>query len=601
LEPIAEGQQCASAIILCNNGQAFYVPGLFTDFPDVNFFNQPMMVIIFTRKQAWHTWWGVLFLLCLSAQAFGQRYEAENASLAGGASKQACASCSGGFYVAQADGSLAFHVTLPQEGFYNIYLRGASTGGNKINRLEVDGNSLDFPLSQSQYTTLTLAGAHKLAAGAHQVKITKSWGWINIDYLEFEAVAAADRFPLSQRLVTPNPTPEARALFDFLLDNYGDKIISGVMTLHSRDDSDWLKENTGKEPALLGIDLMHSGRGYTWYDNQTPVRDAGNWYKRNGIPALMWHWRDPSRRTEEFYTKNAAKPAGSDFDISKVSDVHSAEYKAMLADIDYAAGLLLELQAQQVPVIWRPLHEAAGGWFWWGAKGGAPLKALWILMYDRMVNHHGLRNLIWVWTREPDDEAWYPGDAYVDIIGRDLYRDGDHGSQTLEFSFLSSRYNGRKMVALSETGSFPDVDNLVQDGAAWSWYMPWYGAFTRDSRYNTLDLWKKMFAHSYVITLDEMPALKTYIRQDPVKLPAGINQAKTGPPGFTAYPLHIEDQVKISSPARMTAIVIYDAQGKQVKRQAAGGRTALVSFAGHAPGIYFIQVDQRGLVRVVKK
>jgi mannan endo-1,4-beta-mannosidase len=38
--------------------------------------------------------------------------------------------------------------------------------------------------------------------------------------------------------------------------------------------------------------------------------------------------------------------------------------------------------------------------------------------------------------------------------------------------------------------------------------MPWYGDFTRNSTNNSLDLWKKMFASSYVITLDEMPSLK---------------------------------------------------------------------------------------------
>ena len=76
----------------------------------------------------------------------------------------------------------------------------------------------------------------------------------------------------------------------------------------------------------------------------------------------------------------------------------------MIKDIDYTAGLLKKLQDNKVPVIWRPLHEAAGGWFWWGAQGAAPCKKLWQVMFDRMVNHHGLHNLIWVWTREPNDD-----------------------------------------------------------------------------------------------------------------------------------------------------------------------------------------------------
>jgi mannan endo-1,4-beta-mannosidase len=247
---------------------------------------------------------------------------------------------------------------------------------------------------------------------------------------------------------------------------------------------------------------MHSGRGYTWYDSEEPIKDAKTYWDRKGIPVFVWHWRDPLRTTEEFYTNKTS------FDVSKINDPSSTEYKAMLADIDYVSGLLKKLQDQNVPVIWRPLHEAAGGWFWWGAKGAAPCKKLYQVMYDRMVNHHGLKNLIWVWTREPNDNAWYPGDEYVDIVGRDIYKQGDHTSQIVEFNTMNALYGTKKMVTISECGSIPDVDNLVNDKAAWSWFMPWYGDFTRNSIHNSLDLWKKMFASDYVITLDEMPSLK---------------------------------------------------------------------------------------------
>ncbi|WP_347158403.1 glycosyl hydrolase [Pontibacter chitinilyticus] len=548
----------------------------------------------------------LLLILLIPAQVFAQKYEAENATLAEGAAKQACGTCSGGYYVAQSEGSLTFDVTLPEAGFYNIYIQVAAPGGDKVNTFEIGGNTLDFSVKKcDQYSMLQLVSAQKLPAGKLQAKITKSWGWINIDYITFEKVKDADRFKLNQTLVTPDPTKEAKALYNFLLDNYGDKIISGVMTLNSFDESNWLKEKTGKEPALLGIDFMHTGRGYTWYNDKTPINDAKTWYSRNGIPAMMWHWRDPSRTTEEFYTKNQSKPDGTSFDISKVSDPSSAEYKAMLADIDYTAGLLKELQDQHVPVIWRPLHEAAGGWFWWGAKGPEPLKALWHLMYDRMVNYHGLHNLIWVWTREPNDDAWYPGDAYVDIVGRDLYKDGDHSSQTLEFSDMNNRYGGKKMLTLSETGSFPDVENLVQDGAAWSWYMPWYGGYTEDSKYNALNLWKKMFASEYVITLDEMPDLSNYERQDTAttpSVPTGLWGSKAERPAFIVYPTVVTDNIVISGERPMAEVAVYDVQGKIVKQQKVSGTKGIISFAGLAAGVYMVKVDQkRAVVKVVKK
>jgi mannan endo-1,4-beta-mannosidase len=316
-------------------------------------------------------------------------------------------------------------------------------------------------------------------------------------------------YTINSSLVTPSPTYEANALYQFLRNNYGQKIISGVMTLNSMDGTNWLKQNTGKEPAIIGLDFMHSGRGYTWYDDKQPIKDAKAYWDRNGIPVIMWHWRDPSKATEEFYTKNSTDHQnGTTFDATKITDPNSPDYKAMIADIDYISGLLKELQTQKVPVIWRPLHEAAGGWFWWGAKGGDACKKLYQVMYDRMVNYHGLKNLIWVWTREPNDDAFYPGDEYVDIIGRDIYKTGDHTSQLSEWTALNALYGKKKMITLSECGSMPDVSNLTADKAAWSWFMPWYGDFTTSSTYNSLDLWKKMFASDYVITLDEMPSLK---------------------------------------------------------------------------------------------
>lgn len=310
------------------------------------------------------------------------------------------------------------------------------------------------------------------------------------------------RFNINTSLVTPNPTAEATALYGFLRNNYGRKILSGVMTLGSFDETGWLKTNTGREPAIVGLDFMHCNRGYTWYDNEQPIKDAKTYWDRNGIPVLVWHWRDPLRTTEEFYTNKTS------FDVSKIQDPSSNEYKAMISDIDFVSGLLKKLQDSKVPVIWRPLHEAAGAWFWWGAKGAVHCKKLYQVMYDRMVNHHGLKNLIWVWTREPNDDAWYPGDQYVDIVGRDLYKQGDHSSQVAEFNAMNALYGSKKIITLSECGSIPDVDNLVKDSAAWSWFMPWYGDFTRNSTHNSLDLWKKMFASEYVITLDEMPSLK---------------------------------------------------------------------------------------------
>lgn len=534
----------------------------------------------------------LLLSLMIAAGSFGQKFEAESATLSGGATKVASTTAPGGYYVAQGDGTLTFDLTLVEAASFNIYLQVASPNGIKANNLVVDGNSVTFNTAlNASYIHLKVISSLKLAAGVHKIQITKSWGWINIDYIELEKVDPSKRFNLNKTVVTPNPTDEVVKLYQFLLDNYGKKIISGTMTLGSMDEVKWLKTNTGKEPALVGVDFMHCARGYTWYNENEPMNDALIYYNRNGIPAVCWHWRDPSRKTESFYTKDTS------FDVSKIFDETSDEYKAMIKDIDYISGLLKKAQTNKVPIIWRPLHEAAGGWFWWGAKGAAPCKKLYQIMFDRMVNVNGLHNLIWVWTREPNDDAWYPGDEFVDMVGRDIYKTGDHTSQIQEFNDMNARYGTKKMVTISECGSIPDADNLVKDDAAWSYFMPWYGGYVEDPKNNSLDLWKKLFASDYVLTLDEMPNLRTYTTPS---INTGMN-INNGNKEFRVYPTYFDDQITIYTPESNQTISIYNQLGICLKSFKSANKTTVVSMNGYTSGLYLVKADGKEAVKVIKR
>lgn len=534
----------------------------------------------------------IFFLLtAFTISLFAQKFEAETATLSGGAEKQALANASGGYIVSMKEGNLTFDINLPEESTYNISIIAAAPFGQKTNLFSIDDKSVEFYLpNNSQYISLTVVKGLKLTAGKHQMKILKSWGWINIDYILFEKTDASQTFNISKELVTPEPGDHTKRLYQFLYDNYGEKIISGVMTGKSMDEVNWLKTKTGKEPALLGVDFMQCGRDYNWYTDEEPINDARNYYKRNGIPAFCWHWRDPSRKTEDFYTEKTG------FDVSKIFDENSLEYKAMIKDIDYISGLLKKLQDQGVPVLWRPLHEASGAWFWWGAKGAAPCKKLYQIMFDRMVNHHGLKNLIWVWTTQGNDMDWYPGDEYVDMIGRDIYANGDHGSQILEFNKINADYGGKKMVTLSECGSFPDADNLLKDGALWSYFMPWYGNFVRENEHNSLDLWKKMFAHDYVLTLDEMPDLKSYTT--PVE--TGISEGSAQEGFVKVFPTLVNNEINIVSKSILNKVEIYSVSGALLKSYCFNTNHAAISLTNIKAGIYLVKINEGKSIKIIK-
>ena len=450
------------------------------------------------------------------APAQGTKYEAENGTLTGSVSVQTTvAGFSGTGYagIFENDGDkAAVTFNLSAAGNYDLYIGYAGPYGDKKNILTINSNSIEASFPASPAFTETACGRVRLKEGSNTISITKSWGWFLLDYFRIEPDTKPDvSVLLPYKLSTQAPHRETRMLWSYLMDSFTHRIHSGAMSLNAKEEAEWLFAQTGRYPALTGLDFMNHTRNYSWYDKSVVVNEARNWYNRNGLVAICWHWRDPSRATEEFYT------SGTSFDISKITETTSAEYQAMLSDIDIIAGYLKQLNADKIPVLFRPLHEASGRWFWWGAKGPEPCKALWRLMFDRLVNYHGLKNLIWVWTTDaaPDNLEWYPGDEYVDILGADIYAaDGDFSSQLLTYDAIKEKFGGRKLVTLSENGPVPDPERLMADGAHWSWFMPWYGSFIRDGIKNPLSHWQKVMSHDYVVTLDEMPDLKNYPLSD---------------------------------------------------------------------------------------
>jgi len=461
---------------------------------------------------------------CITASAQGIKYEAETGSLTPLLSVQtSVAGFSGTGYVGifQNDGdAVSVTFTLAEGGWYRLWIGYAGPYGDKKNILGINGSTAEASFPASATFSEVSFGKILLRQGTNTLSMTKSWGWFLLDYFRIEPATDPEiNVQLPYNLSAPAPHSETRRLWSYLMDSFKHKIHSGAMSLNAKEEAEWLFSQTGKYPALIGLDFMNHTRNYSWYDKSVVVNEARNWYNRNGLVALCWHWRDPSRATEAFYTSE------TQFDISRITETTSAEYQSMLSDIDIIAVFLKQLNNDKIPVLFRPLHEASGGWFWWGAKGPEPCKALWRLMYDRLVNHHGLKNLIWVWTTDAaaNNLDWYPGDEYVDILGADIYAaDGDFSSQVLTYNALKDKFGGRKLITLSENGPVPDPDNLVADRARWSWFMPWYGSFIRDGIKNPLSHWQKVMAHEYVVTLDEMPDLKNYPLSDE--------------PDYSAYP-----------------------------------------------------------------
>ena len=233
----------------------------------------------------------------------------------------------------------------------------------------------------------------------------------------------------------------------------------------------------------------------------------------------MWHWNAPANLINTPATNGGADstPMPRRSICRRPWTNHdSNDFQLILHDIDAIAVQLQKYEDAGVPVIWRPLHEAQGGWFWWGAHGSEDFKELWHVMYDRLTNYHGLHNLIWEFTSigvNGDEDEWYPGDDEVDIVGLDIYTqptDNMSGQWTDAFDM----YNGQKMIALSETDTLVDPDVMDQWGTKWSYASPWAWDYVRSEYVNAgysqaqiAAILQDYLNDENVITLGELPIL----------------------------------------------------------------------------------------------
>ena len=150
-------------------------------------------------------------------------------------------------------------------------------------------------------------------------------------------------------LVNKNATKEARALYDFICENFGSRIISAAQECpghrHHDLEMNWLYENVGKLPAMRGLDFIHD-------DYFGVVRRAREWNARGGIVTICWHTGVVGN------TYPDSKEELPDFD--RLFESGTEENRLLMSRWERARDALGELKDAGIPVLWRPFHEFDG-------------------------------------------------------------------------------------------------------------------------------------------------------------------------------------------------------------------------------------------------
>jgi len=392
---------------------------------------------------------------------------------------------------------------------------------------------------RSVRVAIPLEQALELIGNASSLKVDVKYGSIN-----------ACQLMEPRRYKVPH-SPNAQRMMNYFRDIYGEKMISGQMDISwedsaaSNDQIPQVFNATGKYPALKGFDhIQHrssSGstdvtptirqqaeealRWWNGYDRQNrewvqlfPDRDD-----IHGIVCYCWHWRG----TDGGYYGNDSDTPKTTLKVpmenGKLNKAH-ANFAYIKQEMDRAIAEFKWINEQgggDVPIIWRPLHEAGGNWgrnpwFWWGhatdsSPGSGAFKALWEYMYDYMTIVNGLDNLIWLCNPQGDEmNNWVPDLKTFDLTGYDPYV-GDHNSQKLYYDGCKNMDpTGNTMVTMSENGRIPDPDLCVQDNALWLFFMIWDRMFTSQNGSGEGSAAHRFYNHQRVVTLDTLPDLTKY-------------------------------------------------------------------------------------------
>lgn len=429
-----------------------------------------------------------LILAVLQTPSKSIRLEAEEGVLTGPAASTTGGSFSGWGYVSgfTHGNDWVTWRTEAKGGLYDVLIGYRTPSGQKGYDLRVNGRTQSgmFPASKDRFVTIS-AGKVELLSGVNEIAIGRGWGYYDIDFVLLspsKPFAPPSKPPAS--LADPKATAATKVLMLRLVNLYGKKTLSGQ---YDTAECDFVRQATGQTPAILGGDLMaYSPSRLPFAEtNNEPVEKIIERAKKGALVTLSWHWNAPSGLLDKM-TKDAQGREldarwykgfytyASTFDIEKaLSNPDSDDYRLILRDIDAAAVQLRKFQAAGIPVLWRPLHEAEGKWFWWGAKGPEPLKKLWRLMYDRLTKIDGLHNLIWVFNSANPD--WYPGDDVVDVMSVDQYPSDRTDPLATSWADLVKRFSGRKLLALAEFPGAPDIERMVRFGVRWSYFVSWTG------------------------------------------------------------------------------------------------------------------------------
>ncbi len=292
-----------------------------------------------------------------------------------------------------------------------------------------------------------------------------SWGWENGEscsvHGHFRDGSLSNRYADQQ-------TKNVYSYLKGLPDGKSNRVMSGAFggysgitgsDAFSLSESDEIYSWTGQRPKIYACDYA---QGWSTAQNPTDLIDysCNNtlkelFNKEGGLVQISNHLPSPVPGNG-----GGLNDQIQNSEYAKILEEGHAIRSRWLSILDEVAAGLMDLQDAGVTVIYRPLHEMNGEWFWWGNTGynanDAARRDLYKLVYADMFNYFtnvkGLNNLIWVYSPDAKRDfklEFYPGYQIVDVVGLDVYTDSPTDSDVI------SGYN--LLTGLGKPFSFAEI------------------------------------------------------------------------------------------------------------------------------------------------
>lgn len=208
---------------------------------------------------------------------------------------------------------------------------------------------------------------------------------------------------------------------------------------------------------VVGFDLAELAAGQTYQFPVAPLDALTDLATEGVVLSASWHPDNPS--TGGSYADRGWH------DLEALLDESTPEYTRFWTDYTEKLELLRLFQDNGVAVVFRPLHEANGGWFWWGHPNPKTYKQVWAQM-QRRATAADVHNIVWGYSFAAKDwsgieapEKLTP--AKVDLAGIDSYDPEDSPAEAkdrLDVTGYAAVAKKVRRMAFTEVGPRASAD-----------------------------------------------------------------------------------------------------------------------------------------------